>query len=180
MDPFTIGGTIAAIIAFMKANAAILTVLVAAAGLTLASWAFIVHLFQVFLIPFLRNTLGDTVADGMAMIIGKVDDAATFTQRNVKMAWRAFKSNVLGWKTTFAKKSANTVTSRSEAYVHTPDQKVIRKVVEEEVDWADLPEDIRHAHMRNQGQIEVVDSKAATCRMVQAAASEKGIDLDAL
>lgn len=180
MDPFTIGGTIAAVVAFLKAKAALITVLVAAAGLTLVSWAYIVHLFQVFLIPFLRSTLGDTVADAMASIVSKVDDAATFVQRQAKVAWQSFKTRVLRWNTTFKKKNADTVISQSEAYVQSADNKIMRKVVEEEVNWADLPEEIRKAYMTNGGAAQVVDSKAATIRMVEVSAADKGIDLNAL
>lgn len=180
MDPFTIGGTIAAVVAFLKAKAALITVLVAAAGLTLVSWAYIVHLFQVFLIPFLRSTLGDTVADAMASIVSKVDDAATFVQRQAKVAWQSFKSRVGIWKTTFKKKNADTVTSKSEAIVKTEENKFIRRSVEEELKWEDLPEEIRHAYMKNGGADEVVDSKAATIRMVEVSAADKGIDLNAL
>jgi len=182
MDPVTwllVGGKVAvgAIITWIKGHTVLVAVL-AVAGVSIASWAYIVHQFTVTIIPFLRSTLGDTIADGMAALISHLDDVATLLQRNVSIAWRAFKSRLLSWKTTFKKTTASTATSHSEAYVLASDGKVIKRVIEEEVPWAELPEDIRHAFMRNQGRDEVVDSKDLTERIVRATATEKGVDLD--
>lgn len=176
MEPISL--SVLALLAWMKAHAVLVGVGVVAAGLTLASWAYIVHLFQVFLIPFIRKSLGSTVADGLALFLAKMDDVATMSQRAFKSAWRIFKTRVLRWNTTFEKVSASHVKVKSEAYVHTEDGKVMRSISEEEVAWEDVPDDVRHSIMGGHSGPLASDSKSATCRVVEEVARENNIALD--
>lgn len=155
---------------------AVLTGILALAGITVLSWTLIVHQFSVTIIPLLRRAFGDTVANGVAMLIGKLDDAMTMTRRGLRDAWRVFTEKCLGWKTTFKKSSSSTVTAHSEAYVHTQDGKVLRRTSEEELNWEDVPEEIRHAFTRQGGRDEVVDSKEVAMRTVSNAAAKHGVE----
>lgn len=176
MDPISL--TVLGLITWIKAHAVLVGAGVLAAGLTLASWAFIVHLFQTFLIPFIRRSLGDWVADGLAMFLSRMDDVATLSQRAFKQAWQAFKTKVLRWNTTFEKVSSSHVKVKSEAYVHSDDGKVKRSIVEEEVAWEDVPDDIRRTMMTNNQRQVGADSKQATCKVVDEVARENNISLD--
>ncbi len=156
-----------------------IALVIAAAGVLFGSlllWHHIVDFFAAHVIPSLRRSVGDTVADTVATVIAWLDGKAVLTRKAVISAWRVFKERVLGIKASYIKTSPTTATVETVSTLRTGPQGATKLTVKEEsVSLDDLPDEIREQLIRNPGSAVAADLGADVERMVANRAEEEGI-----
>jgi hypothetical protein len=158
--------------------------LIGAAGVLFGSlllWHHIVDFFAVHVIPFLRRSVSDTVADAVASVIAWLDGKAGLVRKAVISAWRVFKERVLGIKRVYRKTSATTVTVETVSILRTGPQEAKKQtVVEESVSLDEVPDEVREQLVRSPGSAVEADLGADIEKMVAKKAVKEGIPAEEL
>lgn len=134
--------------------------ILAGLGALVYFWNYIVDFFQRVIIPWFRNVLGDTAAIILTSIVQYCDKAISWTRRQIKQAWKWFRERVLGMQTDYRKVSSTEVEGTTTTYVQGEDGKIIRTVKTEQLDWEDVPANIREQYILNNSNSFAVDDKS--------------------
>ncbi len=129
-----------------------LTIFSLAGAVAIAFWDKIRQWAFDSLFPWMRDNypnLSGTVREAFK----KLDDAATAVRRNIKDAWGKLRKYLLKQSISLNKKSANTWIKKITSWVisgfENGKKKVKKYETEEEVNWDELPDDVRAAAMRS-------------------------------
>jgi hypothetical protein len=107
-----------------------------------------------------------------------MDNLATAARRDIiRPAWRALKKFWLGTDMTVEKIGPDKAVVTKETYTATPEGTVQRQVMEETVEWHDLPPNIRGEFIRNNTNKAKMDFKEATIAEVERRAQKAGLEL---
>jgi hypothetical protein len=143
-------------------------------------WPYIADLFARVVIPFIRKTLGNTIAEPVATLLTWVDRPASVARAKVMSGWRFFRANVLGIKTTYRKTSATTALEKTETWLLHPSKPglVNHQAEEREIAYEDLPQEIRNQMNRQNITSGVLDIKAVFEKQVQEQAQKEDLVLE--
>lgn len=150
--------------------------LVGAAAVTYL-WAYVVELFQRYLIPFARQLLGEKVAGLITDLIVFLDGKVCPTRQAVGRAWDAFRKHVLGCKTVYTKQGASQAEARTHTLVRTPDGRLMERTEVREVPWQDIPADIREQMIEAQRQQAALNNLELVERRMRERCAEVGYEL---
>lgn len=135
------------------------TILIGLGAALVYFWNYIVDFFQTVIIPWFRNVFGDIPANILASIVKFCDKVISWTRRQIKHAWKWFQTKVLGMKTEYTKVSSSEVKGKTTTYVQGEDGKVIRTIKTEQLDWDDVPDNVREQYIANNRNSFTVDDK---------------------
>ena len=146
----------------------LITAFIIASFLILAwYWPYVCDFIQTHVVSAIRKSLGDICADRLLKLLVFVDKGMCLTKRVLVSAFRLFRSVLIRMTTTFFKKTPTTVVKTTET-IHRKDEKTGTRTVErEEVNWEDVPSDVRREFVVNgQDEVEVDDREifAHKCR----------------
>ena len=105
------------------------------------------------------------------------DNKMTASNRVIKMMWKKFKDTILSVKSKYIDNGNGTYTKNSESFVRESPTSGRRVVVEETVDWADLPDNVRDEMLRQRSNKAELDDKAVAEEKFRQRAAEDGIEL---
>jgi len=147
---------------------------------TIVIWPYIVDLFARVVIPFIRKTLGDTIAEPVATLLTWVDRPASVARAKVTTGWRFFRATVLGIKTTYRKTSATTALEKTETWLLHPSKPGIvnHHAEEREIAYEDLPQEIRDKMNRQGITGGELNLKEVVEKRVQEQAQKEGLVLE--
>lgn len=137
---------------------------VAIAGLAIAGlvalWNKILSWAQNSLFPWIERNLPTFIDIAKEAFIQFDDKVAVPIRRGIKLAWEKLRKQLLKIATYLEKKSASKWVSRTVSWViKTLDSKQVVKIeVEEEVNWDDLPSDVKEAYIRNNQDSTVINT----------------------
>jgi hypothetical protein len=155
-----------------------ITIWLVTAALAVAFWPWIVNFFSTKLIPWVRNRISITLADGIATFINFADGKIVPVRRGVKQLWQAFRQHVLGSKMEVRKIDAMTVTAKTTTIIKDENGKYLQAATEEVLAWDELPEGIRR-EMNRQGKTEAaMDLKEATEKQFREVAQKNGMEME--
>jgi hypothetical protein len=155
-----------------------LTIWLVTAALAVAFWPWIVDFFSTKLIPWVRNRISTTLADGIATFIDFADGKIVPVRRAVKQMWLAFRQHVLGSKMEVRKIDATTVAGKTTTVIKDENGKFMQSTTEEVLDWDELPEAIR-SEMNRQGKTEaVMDLKKTAEEKFRQSAQQAGMEME--
>lgn len=106
-------------------------------------WEYIVQFMAEHIIPWIRQNLSNTLGDLLADLFSFLDGKMVPIKRMLKKLWTNFKENILGFKTEYTKIDTNTARKQTETFIRKDDNKVVKRVETEEIEWKDIPEEIR-------------------------------------
>ncbi len=138
-----------------------IAVLAVAGALFVAFWAHIQLAFQDHVIPFVREILGDSVAQGLVWIISKLDNAVTNVSKEIKRVWKAFRKHVLKSEELYERQGPNDTQRVRTTYVQGSDGKVMRRTETETLDWDEVPQAVRNSMVQNNtraGRIDITEA----------------------
>lgn len=122
-------------------------------------WNYIVDFFQRVIIPWFRGIFGDIAANILASFVSFCDRFISWTRKQIKHIWKWFQVRVLGMKTDYVKVSSTQVEGTTTTYVSAEDGKIIKSVKTEQLDWEDVPANIREHYILNNSNSFAVDDK---------------------
>jgi hypothetical protein len=111
-------------------------------------WPFLVWWLARGLIPMLRTTVGDEVADPIAALITWIDRPASFVREQVMSAWRFFNERILAITSTYTKTAEGRFTQRQQTVLRSRGDHAEVKVITRVLDWQDLPAPVRDEMIR--------------------------------
>ncbi len=133
---------------FIALLAGALAIGVAAA---IAFWPQIVNWAQESLFPFIRKNFPE-LSDLFTKAFTIIDKGFSAIRRKIKQAWQKFRAWLLKQAITFSRQTNNiwvkTITSWLIKTLDSPTPKVTKVETEEDVDWAELPDEIRESYLR--------------------------------
>jgi hypothetical protein len=138
-------------------------------------WPYIADAFAQTVIPFVRRHLGDPVANLLVTLITWIDRPMGFLHNTVQEAWRFFKQKVIRIKRIFVKTSPTEVKEKTEVWVS--NGKPFQQVLERELQWHEVPQEIRDEMIRNGLDTAEIDMKKSVEGMVVEQAKKQKIEL---
>lgn len=143
-------------------------------------WPWIRDFITENVIPWLREVTGskelvDMINDCLDWLDGKI----SITRKYVRKCWRAFEENVLAIKAEYTKTTATSGNRVEEVLIRTGDGTVVKKTIEEEIAWEDLPEEIRSQMLRENKKTASLNVKETILAKAKERAKEEGIQLEA-
>ena len=133
--------------------------ILAGLGALVYFWNYIVDFFQTVIIPWFRDVFGDIAANILASVVSFCDKVISWTRQQIKRAWKWFHERVLGMKTEYKKVSSTQVEGKTTTYTSTQDGKVIRTIKTEQLEWEEVPANIREQYIAINRKSFTVDDK---------------------
>ncbi|MCY2924097.1 MAG: hypothetical protein NT031_01420, partial [Planctomycetota bacterium] len=153
-------------------------------GAAIAAWPYIVDLFTSRIIPWIEERLGETWASPLRALLAWVDGEISPVRALLRRGYTVLKERILGIKAEYVKTSSTTCQQRTTTHIRLDNGKVARQVEETEVNWDDLPKDIRREIMEQQAKKATsrvkaeVDVRQAVVSRVEQRAQEEGMTLE--
>jgi hypothetical protein len=143
-----------------------------------AVWPYITDIFARKIIPFVRRKLGDYLADLLSSMIVWIDEPMAYLREKLVAAWRFFKQSVIKIVRKFRKKSATKVLETTEVWLRSQRPGAgIPMCEERELDWAELPPEIRAEMIRRGSETATIDIGKTVEDRVEERAREQKIEL---
>ena len=155
-----------------------LLVILGAAVLLSHYWPQLANWMSQSLIPWVREKAGETAGNLLETLVVWLDKGLVPVLAQVRKAWKFLRERILRLRRTYTKNSADTVMLSTETILVDESGNAVRRVEEEEIDWALLPEDVREAMIKQGQQPAEVDVKALFEHKARERAAEDGIDLE--
>ena len=128
----------------ISAKIAITVVKIATTALIIGlAWAYIRDFFTETIIPAIRKYVSETLANGVADVVGWVDAPATAVKKIAKETMASFKKHVLGIQTVYKRENAHFATEKTTTYLVGKDNTIQEITKERQRSMDDLPPDIR-------------------------------------
>lgn len=159
----------------------ILTILavLTAAALVPKFWRYILSFLNGPVRDLLERLFGADRCSWYVKFLQWADKKATAAHRVIKMAWRKFRDTVLHMKSIYHKNEDGTYTKTSETFVRESPTSARHVVVEEQIDWAYLPNSVRDEMIRLRTKDAELDDRAVVDEKIRQRAEEDGIQLSA-
>jgi hypothetical protein len=155
-----------------------LLVLLGAVALLANYWPQLVDWCSRSLIPWVREKAGEKAGDLLQTLVVWLDKGLVPVLAQIRRAWTFVRERILRLQRTYTKTSSDTVQVSTETILVDESGNAVRRVEEEEIDWALLPEDVREAMIKQGKQPAEVDVKALIEHKARERAKEEGIDLE--
>lgn len=155
-----------------------LTTLLAGAVLAAAIagffWPQIAWLFRKKLIPWIRKTIGDSVANLIVDIFNYIDNAMCWGRQKIKAAWNWLFKTILKGETTYKEKDSSTYSAETKTYLQDENSNNVKVVTQTRtLSYDELPDDVRHEMNRRNLQKFTVNDREIIADKVKEAAENK-------
>src|SRR6266404_5368949 len=120
-----------------------LVIIITVGTLITAAWPWIVDLFSIRIIPWVRDQISPALADAIADFLAFADKGVVTLRREIKTTWKTFQQHVLGIKMEVQKIDATTANSKTTTIVKDEYGKFIKSTIEEILPWDELQPAIR-------------------------------------
>ena len=129
-------------------------------GFVLAAWPHIRRLMMNSIIPFVMRH-SKLVGEMLGNLMFYLDGNLSATREYIRTTWRAVRQLVVGSKTIYRQKEGNSFTSATTTVLNTGEEKLKIQQVETELDWEEIPADIRREFMvegRQEARLDIFDA----------------------
>ncbi|HEY6183225.1 MAG TPA: hypothetical protein VIW67_13330 [Terriglobales bacterium] len=144
----------------------------------LIAWPWILNFLSTKLIPWLRESVSETIADLLADVLIFADKGIVLVRRTAKQLWKYLKQNILGINLKVEKTSATTALGKTTTFIRDEHGKVIQTVATETLGWEDLPDAIRSEITRQNTSVAEMDLKQPLEDKFKKQAMDQGMELE--
>lgn len=150
--------------------------------MTIAAWHYIRDFFTGTVVPTLRKHLGDSIAEGVSKLIEFADKKLAPAHAQLKKYYHHFKQRIIDIKSTFVRdpQDKSRVKVRTTSYLLSDPaaQNVTMTTTEQDLDWSQVPEEIRENWIRTNSRYYRMDMKETADDQIRKRAAELSMDLN--